>query len=108
MDAGGYVEPGEVLGFQVRIAVRRVSRREPAPGWIARRELLLEDGTRFADSAGETQHFVQATMQVRDPSAAGFLMQAIHVLGDEMPDMAGGLDNGVSPYVRMRRHAAAS
>ena len=95
-------EAGEVHAVQVRVAIRRRPRRVPVPTGIAVHQLMLEVGARRQRAASQADDSVQAPVQVDHGVAAGLLVEAVDVLGDQRFDPSIGLDRGQRLVCRVR------
>ena len=82
-----HVETGEILAVQVRVAVGGDRGIEVLPGRVAFDQLLLECVARQTPVAGHAAHFIEPSVQVDHAFAAGTLVQAVDVLGDQQFDM---------------------
>src|SRR5690625_649726 len=85
--AGWYLKAGEIRAFQISIPIRRYRCRMLHPNRIQPDQFRLQRLTATDRSAIQTFDAVQSSMQIADTLAAGSLVQAVDILGDEPVDM---------------------
>jgi len=81
--ARGHVEGAEVHAVEIGIAIGGLGGVEAVPAGVGGQQRLLERFAAAAGFAAHAAHLVQAAVQVDHGGAAGALVQAVHVLGEQ-------------------------
>jgi len=85
------VEGGVGIGLQLGIAIGQDFCLQLGKGGVAAFQLRLDLGTTIGRATGQTAHRMDAAVQFQHIAAAGLLMQAIDVLGQDCAQVAGCL-----------------